>query len=449
MRGWCQRFGEEKAEYCKAWGISFYCYEDTLDPSREPTWSKVVALQRHLGDHDWLFWIDADAAITNESFDVRKLCIEDADVVITHDHAGFNAGIFLLRNLPVVHEFLERVWDRNISRHHFEQTAMMQIMDEMPHLRVKTIPKRSMNSYWFDHRPGDFVFHAAGEPTEMKSKLLAAFSNAAREYGSRDPEIQVSDDKNRRSNFTVEPERSERRAVISTCVISHDLRYLSLCALWAEGVRRSGWDEDVVIFSNRPNALLASSFVRLYDIKIMPIRNPSSSQDTYRQKAVSALLALQSHSEILFTDIDVVLKRNPAEWAFSHDRMMVSQDVFSLFHPCMLRAWYPDEADEGQAGANSGIWSLSSSHVKHSLEPWYHEMTWRLDSGRWPVKPTLNDQPQLNKLWYERRIEMGLFPKDKISYPSTPKWPGNNPEAWAVHCCGVPSSEAEMRKALA
>jgi mannan polymerase II complex MNN10 subunit len=169
----------DKASYCQKWGHGFYPYEESLDPERKPTWSKIIALQDHLSSHEWLFWSDADAVITNHTIDIRDYCDFDYDLIISHDHNGFNAGSFLIRNKPIAHDFLRRVWEKEITTYHYEQTAMIKIMQEMPDLRVKVVDKRQFNSYWFDHRPGDFIFHAAGEDNNLRIKLLKVFSNAA------------------------------------------------------------------------------------------------------------------------------------------------------------------------------------------------------------------------------------------------------------------------------
>jgi hypothetical protein len=179
IKEWCTRHAEDKAAYCSRWGLDFYSYQDKLDHSREATWSKIIALQKHLPSHDWLFWADADTVITNNQFNIRELCDNDYDLIITHDHAGFNAGAFFIRNTPNSHEFLRRVWENDVRTFHYEQTAMITVMATMPELRVKIAHKNSFNSYWFEHRPGDFIFHAAGEQNEYKGKFMRIFANAA------------------------------------------------------------------------------------------------------------------------------------------------------------------------------------------------------------------------------------------------------------------------------
>ncbi|MET9419041.1 glycosyltransferase, partial [Streptomyces klenkii] len=66
---WAWQHAADKRSYCEQHGFSFYGYGDVLEPSRAATWSKIPALQRHLSDHEWLLWTDADAAIVNFEFD--------------------------------------------------------------------------------------------------------------------------------------------------------------------------------------------------------------------------------------------------------------------------------------------------------------------------------------------------------------------------------------------
>lgn len=179
---WCERFAPGKEQYCRRWGYTWIPYTDRLEPDRTPMWSKILAVQRHLHDFDWIFWIDADAVIVNHDFQLEQLCDSEYDVVVTHDHNGLNSGTFLIRNSPESHEFLRRVWNRNIPDLFHEQTAMEQLMGEMENLKSLEIPRRSMNSYWCDFVRGDFVLHAPGDPWETKVRMLSialAFSGPA------------------------------------------------------------------------------------------------------------------------------------------------------------------------------------------------------------------------------------------------------------------------------
>ncbi len=175
---WCASFTEIKRRYCEAWGFAFHGYDQVIDESRPPHWSKILALQAHLEEHDWLFWIDADAVVANFAFDLRTLCDPTFDLIVTHDFNGLNNGTFLIRNSETSREFLRRVWKRDIRDRFLEQTAMAETMAEMPELQVEVLPKRSMNSYWDDYEFGDFIFHVPGEGNDTKRKLLRVVANA-------------------------------------------------------------------------------------------------------------------------------------------------------------------------------------------------------------------------------------------------------------------------------
>ncbi|RDI53252.1 galactosyl transferase GMA12/MNN10 family protein [Nocardia mexicana] len=178
IEGWARKHAEDKRAYCERHGFAFYGYADVFTTSRAPHWSKITAVQRHLADHDWLFWTDADAAITNFDVDLRELC-DDYDLIVTHDELGLNTGSFLIRNNAEARELLRRTWIQDVSDLFYEQTAMARAIALQPGLRVKVLEKRSMNAFWSEFEPGDFIIHAAGQPTEVKIAMLDAFRASA------------------------------------------------------------------------------------------------------------------------------------------------------------------------------------------------------------------------------------------------------------------------------
>ncbi|MFF0494451.1 glycosyltransferase [Nocardia sp. NPDC004068] len=176
---WARPYAEDKQNYCERHGFAFYGYTDVFTTDRAPHWSKIPAVERHLGEHDWLYWIDADAVITNFDFDLRALCDDDYDLIVTHDELGLNSGSFLIRNNDVTGELLRLAWKQDVTALFYERTAMTRAIALLPRLRVKVLEKRTMNSFWNEHRPGDFIMHAAGQPTDVKIALLNAFRDHA------------------------------------------------------------------------------------------------------------------------------------------------------------------------------------------------------------------------------------------------------------------------------
>ncbi|MEV0764445.1 hypothetical protein [Nocardia sp. NPDC050435] len=175
IESWALPHAQDKHAFCRRHGHAFYGYTEVFTDGRAPHWSKIPAVERHLADHDWLYWIDADAAFTNLDFDLRALCDDEYDFIVTHDELGLNSGSFLIRDNDTTRRFLRLAWAQNVTDLFYEQTAMARAIALLPELRVKVLEKRVMNSFWNEHRPGDFIFHAAGQPTDAKIDLLDAF----------------------------------------------------------------------------------------------------------------------------------------------------------------------------------------------------------------------------------------------------------------------------------
>lgn len=55
-------------------------------------YGKVEALLAAWDAADWLFWLDADAVVTNPRVRLEYLARPDADVVLTCDRIGLNTG---------------------------------------------------------------------------------------------------------------------------------------------------------------------------------------------------------------------------------------------------------------------------------------------------------------------------------------------------------------------
>lgn len=155
-----------KTPYAAKWGLGLHAYTHSLDYCRPASWSKVLACRMALERGvDWVWWLDADAAITNPDIDVRGLCDTDYDFLVGADFNGFNAGSFLMRNSAESLRFLNAVWNRTDCMNHcwWEQKAMMEVLAATPDIcRVKYIDKRLINSYPDDWQPGDLVFHCPG-----------------------------------------------------------------------------------------------------------------------------------------------------------------------------------------------------------------------------------------------------------------------------------------------
>jgi len=160
-----EKTSEDKADYCAIHNYDFIGASNRLgDISRPPPWDKILLLERHLEQYDWLFWTDADAVIMDFSPRLEDFLDDTADIIITKDVNGINSGNWFLKNSPGVFRFLRDVYKQEDLIHHiwWEQAAMMRLIENRPDLRIKYLDPVSFNSYHDQFSPGDFMLHFAG-----------------------------------------------------------------------------------------------------------------------------------------------------------------------------------------------------------------------------------------------------------------------------------------------
>jgi hypothetical protein len=147
-------------------------------------YGKVEALLAAWGAADWLFWLDADAVVTNPKIDLAYLARPDADFVLTCDRVGLNTGAVLVRCCAAARTVLDGLIACRPEFDHpplHDQNGFAHALWKCKE-RVAILPQRAMNSYP-DHplverdavwRPGDFVLHCPGLPPEEKVRYLEA-----------------------------------------------------------------------------------------------------------------------------------------------------------------------------------------------------------------------------------------------------------------------------------
>jgi hypothetical protein len=167
MQGLAQMANQNKAAYCRRHGYDYLVADRVLDRSRPPAWSKILHVQQHLADYDWVFWSDCDSLVMNPEIRLEQLIDDKYDFLITRDPSGLNSGEFFLRNCPAAFEFLETVYAQTEVIHNpwWEQRAIIDVILSGQHsLRIKECPQREFNSYLDSYVKGDFMLHFAGIP---------------------------------------------------------------------------------------------------------------------------------------------------------------------------------------------------------------------------------------------------------------------------------------------
>ncbi|KAL7561916.1 hypothetical protein ACA910_022477 [Epithemia clementina (nom. ined.)] len=102
-----------KQAYAKKHGYSLFDESDTLDTSRPPSWSKILAAKRLLTKEscEWVVWLDADTVVMNSAKRIQDFLPRDKDLLITEQKGGsYNAGAWILKNTEWSLQFLDQWW---------------------------------------------------------------------------------------------------------------------------------------------------------------------------------------------------------------------------------------------------------------------------------------------------------------------------------------------------
>lgn len=93
-----------------------YLFDATPGPVPTALDQKLAAVRRALPHHEWVFWLDDDAFVTDLDVDIRSFADEDADLVLcrspVNPEGGWtfvSFGQFLVRNTQAMHELLDAV----------------------------------------------------------------------------------------------------------------------------------------------------------------------------------------------------------------------------------------------------------------------------------------------------------------------------------------------------
>ncbi|EKS70451.1 MULTISPECIES: hypothetical protein [Caballeronia] len=89
--------------YCERHGYALHLYRDVpaeAGAGASGNWIKPWVLLRHLPEHEWVFWIDADVLVADQSRRLEPLCEKRDRVLATDVSWQFNSGIMGFRNTP-------------------------------------------------------------------------------------------------------------------------------------------------------------------------------------------------------------------------------------------------------------------------------------------------------------------------------------------------------------
>jgi hypothetical protein len=180
-----------KMEYSERHGVRFLPL-DYPQATQDKGYGRMAFMREHIESCDWLMNMDGDAMFTNMTIDARQFCFPDADIVVSWDCMGFHSGVMFLRNCAKVIELLDltiKAKETDGKLRDFmassDQGAMVRILSQRE-TYANNIPiadcqafgarvveaDKTINRYYQDWKPGDFIFHTPGMSIQEKASLL-------------------------------------------------------------------------------------------------------------------------------------------------------------------------------------------------------------------------------------------------------------------------------------
>lgn len=216
---------EEMAKYTVDGNIKGYCemngYElikhkiENIDNGRDPQWQKIIESIKIFesgSDFDWLFFVDLDCLIMNQtiklesflderySFIIPSHGVEAIDFPMETNEFGENNVItsaYFVRNDEKGLEILKSIWEcrgmpEGLNINDFDHEGRQcRLTFSMPEFRpyVKIVEERLLNRFWYMNKPfmtfynlgvnelvwkpGDFIVHVTGYSLEERIPLLS------------------------------------------------------------------------------------------------------------------------------------------------------------------------------------------------------------------------------------------------------------------------------------
>jgi hypothetical protein len=182
-----------KRKYCDKWGLTLEYHNSN---GRDPSWYKPDIFLQTLNKYDAVLFIECDAAIINQDFDVRPF-LESHEFVIAADVNGINAGVFMGQSTDLVKQFFYTVITQGPTYWHDhpwrDQEAMKYFGSEPPYDKMITyVEQNFMNSYLNDiygfpsymqgnYQPGDWIVHLPGKSLQERCQIFKERFNLVKE----------------------------------------------------------------------------------------------------------------------------------------------------------------------------------------------------------------------------------------------------------------------------
>ncbi|WP_175892792.1 hypothetical protein [Burkholderia cepacia] len=116
IAGYGEIHEENFVRYCRRHGYGYHVYRESpkdIPDGITANWAKAHLVRKHLDEHTFVFWVDADVLAINQHSLVDEL-IDGRDFIIGTDHTAWsmNSCMFGIRSTPSMHALIDHICDR-------------------------------------------------------------------------------------------------------------------------------------------------------------------------------------------------------------------------------------------------------------------------------------------------------------------------------------------------
>ena len=199
IRSYSKYSFEINQSYCTRHGYCYIQYNDTIDKTRPPAWSKILAIKDQIDNFDWIFYIDADAIFFNHDIKIESFIDVNFNMIISEavneqwvkqyysdskDFLNINSGSFLIKGKNIWSKFLlDYIYSKtNRIDHHFweNQSLIDIILEQNPIInkKIKLLKQKELNGFeqdmycYSDFSVFQYIIHYAGMSAEDREFFL-------------------------------------------------------------------------------------------------------------------------------------------------------------------------------------------------------------------------------------------------------------------------------------
>jgi hypothetical protein len=201
-------------EYCEIHGYTLHVdKQENVDNDRGPQWQKILVSLNLLKSNKfkWVFFIDTDCLFMNTTIKLETLIDDNYSFIVpSHYMKAIDTSVtnsqgtdcvitsqFFVKNDEFGISILEDIWsakewpsNMSINKFDYEQRQTRITIDK-PEFKdkVNVIEEKRLNCFWYTNnpfavvlnprmneecwKPGDFIVHVTGYPTNERTKLLS------------------------------------------------------------------------------------------------------------------------------------------------------------------------------------------------------------------------------------------------------------------------------------